>query len=734
MSFTFFTKQGEMSFVYDDWDSRVYSSAIVENPAGTFRMFYTAYGSDVLNDYGPAMAISTDGLATWSKPIVGEIDYPTVAGDTDNNLVIFRDNDTPIPMEFLDCIWAEGQYLAMVKQKQTQAQQLWKSSDGEAWAFVQNAFTGSGDGEYAEGKCILYDGSTYKLFYRSNPPAQSPARRSLGYYEAATYDGSFVDQGFLTEFTSPDVANQFYDMSAWEHAGAWWACVPFFNSTTQKLGPLTLWRSEDTGESWTRRGLLIDMGESGTFDDELLAGGKPILVNGLWHMMYVGSSEDHGVWPRPMVFAWATSSSLEGPVITWDAPFYQTKSLTPLIGPAGACTRAGTAGYYDSAGLWQYAGANTAAFSHDPATGESFGLSMFTGHTNIAPSPNDLSGWTDTRTTNAQSAGISPDGTNNANAISEDGSNNSHFVTVTGIGSTNSAQHTFSVFLKASNRTWAFLQHYGTPTALSAYFDLVNGVTGAESGIDDAGMDDVGNGWWRCWIKYTTGTVSSDGLLIAPAAGNNLVSYQGLSQESILVWNAQCAVGSFPQPYTATAHNSDEIDWADVSWYNDSAGTWYFKVRVADLSNDRFVLTIGAIASLGSDALSIWFDLPAGTISAFRGTITGDDGFIQMAGVAAVDTWIEIAVAYQDDDMVMYVDGVAGTPDTAVTVPPSSVADNMTIGSNIVGGNTSLLNGYLAHARYDATRLPDPTVQNWSQGKFGNKRAGIGLSMGKMGM
>lgn len=304
------TKQGAISYSYDNWDLRVYSGIVVKGHDDKFRMFYTSYGSDVANDYGPAVAESDD-LVTWIKPNVGIIDWPNGSGNVDNNLIIFRDDTTPTPLELADVIWDGTRYLALAHNKITAASQLWSSADAYTWSFVKNAFTGAdlNGGEYAEPKSILYDGSTYKLYYRSDDGGVLQ-RRSLGYYESATYNGTYTDQGLLTEFTSIAETYQYYDIKVWESAGLWWASVALYDKTTEVLGPHILYQSADTGASWKDiNTILLPNGSSGEFDDGLMAVGKPVLYNAAWHYIYVASSETHNVWPRPMVFAKAIANN-----------------------------------------------------------------------------------------------------------------------------------------------------------------------------------------------------------------------------------------------------------------------------------------------------------------------------------------------------------------------------------------------------------------------------------------
>ena len=179
--------------------------------------------------------------------------------------------------------------------------------------------------------------------------------------------------------------------------------------------------------------------------------------------------------------------------------------------------------------------------------------------TNLILQSEDLSTtWTNTRSTDSQAAGISPDGTNNANSINEDSSLDTHFVDQV-VTLANSTQYTYSVYAKASNRTWVFLQCYGIPGSFSVYFDLATGAIGTAVSNDDAGIEAVGNGWYRCWVTFTTGTVTTPHAIIVPSDGNDGISYQGLTQESILAWGVQLEAGALTDyiPTTDTARSAD---------------------------------------------------------------------------------------------------------------------------------------------------------------------------------
>jgi hypothetical protein len=62
-----------------------------------------------------------------------------------------------------------------------------------------------------------------------------------------------------------------------------------------------------------------------------------------------------------------------------------------------------------------------------------------------------------------------------------------------------------------------------------AYFDLTNGTVGTEDENDDAGISSVdADGYYRCWMTFTTTTVTSyNTVFIYPAEANNDVSFAG---------------------------------------------------------------------------------------------------------------------------------------------------------------------------------------------------------------
>ena len=162
--------------------------------------------------------------------------------------------------------------------------------------------------------------------------------------------------------------------------------------------------------------------------------------------------------------------------------------------------------------------------------------------------------WINTASTDSQLDQISPLGMIGINSINEDGSPAaSHFIKQAFTAADNTF-YTFSVWLKASNRTWArldLLQRDGT--VKRAYFDLGNGVPGTKNDGVVSRMETEHDGWYRCSTTIdigSGGTSETARIIIAESDGD--ITFDGLSQESLLMFGAQVVAASEPGYYVPT--------------------------------------------------------------------------------------------------------------------------------------------------------------------------------------
>jgi predicted GH43/DUF377 family glycosyl hydrolase len=296
-----FVKQGKITgFTHDIWDDKVYGPVILLDQDGvTYRMYYTGYNSTGKEWY-PFMATSKD-LKNWTKKNLGVV---SIGGSTNNNALFTRPNKSTY---MADVIYAEGVYRMLINDDHAAKGHVYISTDGGQTFTYEREVTSMAthfNNQYLEAKSLLFVDGVYRVYYSEGHRSQL---RSLGYYE--WYPGKApVDQGLISGFISSNRNLQYYDIHVWEHDGAVWGVVNPYNKTTEVLGPLDLYSSSDGGVTWEQKGPLVQLGETGEFDAQLISNAKPIQINNTWYVMYTASPSGHNYWPREMAFGLATGT------------------------------------------------------------------------------------------------------------------------------------------------------------------------------------------------------------------------------------------------------------------------------------------------------------------------------------------------------------------------------------------------------------------------------------------
>ena len=435
--------------------------------------------------------------------------------------------------------------------------------------------------------------------------------------------------------------------------------------------------------------------------------------------------------------------------LTLHYDFATDKSLVAAVGPTLSITRATTATYFDNAGVMKTAGTGVARFDHLPVSPfTSLGLLVEEARTNICLQSEDFATtWVTTGITVTANAGVAPDGTLTADDLLFTGANTlSQSITVTA-----DTVNTVSIYLKqgtTGSHDWVKVQFKENSAAngYESHFDLSSGTEGtaAELGTGasnfNSGIEDVGNGWYRCWVTAQLPSAQTDGSFRVM----NVIADGSATREntdSVWYWGAQLEAGAFPTSYipTTTAsvtRNVDNISSTDMSWYNTSAGSFYISALQGQTPTTSNVFVVA-----NNNNTTNRVQLSA-TTNSRAATILRKDSGTQFAATSANNAIAsgsvhKVAYAYALADHAHYVDGVVtGTlTDPTNLVPPTSIT-HLYVGSNGSGGH---INGHIAEIRYYNTRLTDTELEDISNGIFPSSgssntgNTGPGLTFGMMG-
>ena len=293
---------------------------------------------------------------------------------------------------------------------------------------------------------------------------------------------------------------------------------------------------------------------------------------------------------------------------------------------------------------------------------------------------------------------VSPNGSLNATKLTEDTSNGQHKIQETGLA-VSTGNITFSYFLKKSERSKVLVEFSGGGGGY-AVFNLDSGTVISENGVN-AKIEDYGNGWFRTIVDYsTTLTTVFSGVYILD--DNENVSYQGDGTSGVYIWGAQLEQGSYATSYiptqgsigTRVAESSSQTPPDGI--IGQTEGTVFAEINISSIE------TVGVYSGWKIDGTSgnqiAFITYPNGRIQAtvFDGgslvVNINDNNYGLTSGVH------KIALAYKQNDYILYVDGSVVGSDTSANVPIVNEFD------------ISYLNG--GSLKYNETKLYNTRLTN----------------------
>lgn len=147
-------------------------------------------------------------------------------------------------------------------------------------------------------------------------------------------------------------------------------------------------------------------------------------------------------------------------------------------------------------------------------------------------------------------ATTAPDGTNQGGKVIRAVTATNYRISQT-ISISAASVYTYSVYAKAAELNWLFLNEVNTSNA-TAFFNLSTGTVGTVGVGATASISSLGNSWYRCTIKFTAGSASANIWLAIAPADNTQNFTSGNATDGLYVYGAQLELGSFATSYIPT--------------------------------------------------------------------------------------------------------------------------------------------------------------------------------------
>ena len=293
---------------------------------------------------------------------------------------------------------------------------------------------------------------------------------------------------------------------------------------------------------------------------------------------------------------------------------------------------------------------------------------------------------------------ISPSGVQDAETITTNTDNSTHgiFQQIT----TGSSIYTASAYFKANGYNYACIR-IATNSDATRYAVVISLLDGSITSTDTSGsptntsykVEYLENGWYRLSVScnhssgfiYHTVGISN---VAVPTFSNSLPSFIGNGTSGVFIWGAQLEVGSYATSYIPTTsasvtRNADVISKTGISsLIGQTEGTLYTEIKVSKLigTASRYIFHL----SDGTANNRIYIAFSGASSNVLRARIFNGGTLQCSINTSAITTTgtYKLALAYKNNDIVFYVNGVQIGTDTSATIPTCSRVD---LGHNYSG-------------------------------------------------
>jgi hypothetical protein len=214
-----------------------------------------------------------------------------------------------------------------------------------------------------------------------------------------------------------------------------------------------------------------------------------------------------------------------------------------------------------------------------------------------------------------------------------------------------------------------------------------SGSTGAGFTVVRSGIENYGNGWYRCNLAVTMGyTPAAPNIMIRPTAALTSSIPVAVSGDTCYIFGAQLEVGSIPTSYipttaAAVTRNADVITLSGAvsGCIGQTEGTIYAEVNLSNLTAGKAIMQIDDGTTTNRIACFVNTNP-----NRFEALVAGGGVATILSGSITTGTH-KASFSYSSGSVQVYLDGVflaSGTP----TNFPTVALTNMSIGSRISAG------------------------------------------------
>jgi hypothetical protein len=270
---------------------------------------------------------------------------------------------------------------------------------------------------------------------------------------------------------------------------------------------------------------------------------------------------------------------------------------------------------------------------------------------------------------------VSPDGTQNADALVDDTTYGVHRVNTSNINIVSGNSYSFSGFVKSGSVDFLHISPSSGQFSSdnTTVINMSNGTLVSKEHTGPVSIIDFGNGWYRFEITLTA--ISSSlysKQYYNPSSSSTSPIYTGTNEISCYMWGMQVEQGSYPTSYIPTSGTSvtrvgDVCEGAgDATIFNDSEGCLF--VEIAALADDLTSRVISLNDGSTNNRVIVLYQ----TITSAIRVIVSSGGSIEFDSNTQnydITNFNKIALKYKENDFALWINGTEVSTDTSGLTP-----------------------------------------------------------------